>query len=249
MARVHRSVLEANRLARMTKEEQLLATTATTLESFVDDLTHQVDQVMCTTSEEELGVMAYLLTQYNLKPGLWKFGTRGEKAALKEMMQLHIMDTWTPMYAGKLLREQRMRALSLLLFLKEKQTGDINGGACINRAPQRAYIPKEDAASPTVSTELTFTTTMIAAKDGRKVRCYDVPSAFVNTDVDKDVIMVLKGELADMMIQIEPEVYRKYVTVDRKGTTILYVKLQKALYGLMRASLLFYRKLRKEFEW
>jgi len=66
--------------------------------------------------------------------------------------------------------------------------------------------------------------------------------------VDEDVIMVLKGELADLMTQIAPEVYRKYVTVDRKGTPILYVKLQKALYGLMRASLLFYRKLRKEFE-
>jgi hypothetical protein len=43
-------------------------------------------------------------------------------------------------------------------------------------------------------------------------------------------------------------VYQKYVTVDKKGTPILYVKLQKALYGLMRASLLFYRKLRKELE-
>jgi hypothetical protein len=76
---------------------------------------------MCTALEEELGVMAYLLTQYNSKPCLQKIGTRGEKA-LKEMMQLHIMDTWTPMDAGKLLQEQRMRALSLLLFLKEKRT-------------------------------------------------------------------------------------------------------------------------------
>ena len=75
---------------------------------------------MCTTSEEELGVVANLLTQYNLKPGLHKFGTQGEKAALKEMTQLHIMDTWTPMEAGKLSRKQRMRALSSLLFLKEK---------------------------------------------------------------------------------------------------------------------------------
>lgn len=66
--------------------------------------------------------------------------------------------------------------------------------------------------------------------------------------MDEDVIMVLKGELADMMTQIAPEIYRKYITVDRKGTRILYVKLQKALYGLMRASLLFYRKLRKELE-
>ncbi len=170
---------------------------------------------------------------------------RGEKAALNEMTQLHIMDTWTPLEAGKLLREQRMRELSLLLFLKEKQTWDIKGRACINRGPQRTYILKEDAASSTISTESTFITAAIAVKERRKVRCYDVPSAFINTDVDKDVIMVLKGELADMMIQIAPKVYRKYVTADRKETPILYVKLQKALYGLMRASLLFYRKLRK----
>jgi hypothetical protein len=167
---VHRSVLEANRLARMTKEEQLLAMTNTTSKPFVDNVTHQVDKVMCTTSDKELGVMAYLLTQYNLKPGLWKFGTRGEKAALKEMTQLHIMDTWTPMEAEKLSSEQRMRALLLLLFLKEKRTGDIKGRACINGAPQRAYIPKEDAASPTVSTESTFITATIVAKEGRKVR-------------------------------------------------------------------------------
>ena len=86
------------------------------------------------------------------------------------------------------------------------------------------------------------------AAEKRKVQCYDVPSAFVNTEVDKDVIMVLKGDLADMMVQIAPETYRKYIVTDKKGTRILYLKLQKALYGLMRASLLFYRKLRKELE-
>ena len=42
-ARVHRSVLEVNRLARMTKEEQLLATTTTTSGPFVDDVMHLVD--------------------------------------------------------------------------------------------------------------------------------------------------------------------------------------------------------------
>ncbi len=104
--------------------------------------------------------------------------------------------------------------LSLLLFLKEKRTGKIKGRACLNRAPQRAYIPKENAASPTVLTGPTFITGAIAVSECRKVRCYDVPSAFVNTDVDEDVLMVLKGELAEMMMQIAPQVYRKYVTVD-----------------------------------
>jgi hypothetical protein len=96
--------------------------------------------------------------------------------------------------------------------------------------------------------ESTFITATIAASKRRKVRCLNVPSAFVNTDVDEDVLMVLKGELAKMMTKIAPQVYRKYIIADRKGTPILYVKLQKTLYGLMRASLLFYRKLRKELE-
>ena len=167
---------------------------------------------------------------------------------MNELTQLHVMDTWRPIHAEKLYREEKMKALSSLLFLKEKRTGDIKGRACINGAPQRDYIAKEDAASPTVSTESTFITASIAAHERRVVRCHDVPSAFVNTGVDEDVIMVLKGDLTEMMMQVAPEVYRKYMAVDKKGTKILYVKLQKALCGLMRASLLFYRKLRKEFE-
>ncbi len=108
------------------------------------------------------------------------------------------------------------------------------------------YIPKEDTALPTVSTESVFIMAAIAAIEKSKVKCYDIHSAFVNTDVDGDMLMVLKGELAEMMIQIALQTYQKYVTVDRKGTPIGYVKLQKALYNLMTASLLFYRKLRKE---
>ena len=94
-----------------------------------------------------------------------------------------------------------------------------------------------------VSTESMFITAAIAASEGRYVWCYDVPSAFVNRDVNKNVLMVLKGELGEMMVHIAPQIYCKHITVDGKGSPILYLKLQKALYGLMRASLLFYHKL------
>ncbi len=107
-------------------------------------------------------------------------------------------------------------------------------------------IPKEDVVLPTVSTKSMFITATVAAAEKRKVQCYDIPSAFVNTEVDEDVIMVLEGDLGDMMEQIASEEYQKYTTTDKKGTRVLYVKLQKALHGLMRASLLFYRKLREE---
>ena len=101
----------------------------------------------------------------------------------------------------KLSKEEQMRALSLLLFLKEKQIGKVKGWACLNGAPQRAYISKEDAVLPTVSTVLTFITAAIAASERQTIQCCDVLSVFVNTDVNKDILMVLKGELADMMIQ------------------------------------------------
>ncbi len=72
---------------------------------------------MTTTSEDELKVWGYVMTQYNLKPEIRKFGTKGQTAAVKELTQLHVMDTWTPMYTNRLSREQKMRALSSLLFL------------------------------------------------------------------------------------------------------------------------------------
>ncbi len=48
------------------------------------------------------------MTQYNLKPGLQKFGQKGADAAVKELMQLHVMDTWTAIDQAKLIREERM---------------------------------------------------------------------------------------------------------------------------------------------
>ncbi len=69
---------------------------------------------------------------------------------------------------------------------------------------------------PTVSTVLVFITCAIAASEKRNIRCYDILSAFVNTDVEEDMLVVLKGELADMMIQIATQTCRKYVTVDKR---------------------------------
>ena len=57
---------------------------------------------MTTTLEDELKVWGYVMTQYNLKPGLRKFGNKGEMAAVNKLTQLHVMDMWKPMYADKL---------------------------------------------------------------------------------------------------------------------------------------------------
>jgi hypothetical protein len=61
----------------MTKEERLVATTASTShKEMVDDMTHSIDRDLCTMSEDKMRVWAYLMVRYNLKPGLRKFGRR-----------------------------------------------------------------------------------------------------------------------------------------------------------------------------
>ena len=60
--------------------------------------------------------------------------------------------------------------------------------------------------------------------------------------------MLLKGKLAELMVQVDPMLYRRYVTFNKKGEAMLYVHLSKALYGLLESALLFYKKLRGELE-
>jgi hypothetical protein len=43
--------------------------------------------------------------------------------------------------------------------------------------------------------------------------------------------MILKGRLAELMVQGAPNLYRKYISVDRKRTAIFYLKMQNAIYG------------------
>ena len=70
----------------------------------------------------------------------------------------------------------------------------------------------------------------------------------MNTDNNQKTIMLLKGKLAELMVQVDPKLYRKYITTSKKGEAMLYVRLSKALYGLLQSALLFYKKLRSELE-
>ena len=96
----------------------------------------------------------------------------------------------------------------------------------MNGAPQRAYSCKEDASSPTVENESVFITSVIAAHEKRFVRCYIVLGAFIHTESDENVLMILRGELAEIMVRIAPQIYRPYVKMDKNVTPILYVRLK-----------------------
>jgi hypothetical protein len=52
----------------------------------------------------------------------------------------------------------------------------------------------------------------------------------------------IRGVLVDILVDVAPDVYKKYVTKDKKGVAQLLVQCQNALYGTMVASLSCYRK-------
>jgi hypothetical protein len=180
---------------------------------------------------------------------LKEFGKESEEAAIKEMQQHHDMETFQPRYSHELTGEERREALSSLMHLKKKRNGKIKGRSCAGDRPQRKVFTKDEVASPTVTTESVLITTTIDVFEDRDVATVDLPGAFLHTEVDPNddiVRMVLRGELAELMVKMNPSMYRKYVTPDKKGRTLLYVELQKAVYGTLKTSLLFYQKLVKQ---
>ena len=193
-------------------------------------------------------VVASIMTQLSLKSGLREWGDKAYEAVESEMKQLHFRNTFKPMHWGELTATQRQMVLESHMFLKEKRDGKIKGRTVAGGNKQRDYISKEDASSPTVSTESVLLSCIIDAEEKRDVAVIDIPNAFVQTRVEdeKDMAIIkLRGVLVDILVALAPDVYKSYTTTDKKGTIQLLVQCQNALYGTMVASLLYYRKFTK----
>ncbi len=129
--------------------------------------------------------------------------------------------------------------------MKEKKSGAVKARSCANGSVQREHVAKEELAAPTVGLDSVFITSTIDAKESRKVATIDIPGAFLHANNEDYLIMKMVGMLAELMVKTNPKLYRQYVILE-KGKLVLYLRLQKALYGMMKSALLFYRELVSE---
>jgi hypothetical protein len=180
--------------------------------------------------------------QYQLEAGIKHFGDQGEIAVTRELQQFNTCGVFELKLVDKLTDNDKKKALASFIFLKEKRIGDIKARSCANESKQREHIAKEEAAAPTVALESIFIITAIDAKEHWKVVTIDFPGAFLHANNEDYVIMKMVGTLAELMVKTNPKLYRKYVVI-KKGRSVLYLGLQKALYGIMKSALLFNRKL------
>jgi hypothetical protein len=190
-----------------------------------------------------------VMIQYNLKQGIRKFGNPGKAAVMTELQQLYHQDVMIPINKYDLTATERKGVLQYLMFLKEKRCGTIKGRGCTDGRPQRDYMTKQETSSPTVATKALMLTCLINAIEGREVATCDIPGAFMQSDMNGKVIMKLEGVMAKVILQIDPKKYTKHVAKEN-GKDVIYVILQKALYGTLQATLLFWQNLSTQLkEW
>ena len=95
-----------------------------------------------------------------------------------------------------------------------------------------------NVASPTGATVSLFIIAIIAVIEKRHVATADIASAYINADMDEEVLMRIDKECTNVLCEVDSS-YRPFVSTDGS----LVVRLKKALYGCIQSALLWYREL------
>ena len=90
---------------------------------------------------------------------------------------------------------------------------------------------------------------MIDTMEGRELATADIPGSFLHTEYYKgDIHIKMEGAMVTLLEEINPEYYKAFIFTDKRGRKCMYAESKKAVYGTLKASLLFWGKLSKILE-
>jgi hypothetical protein len=183
--------------------------------------------------------IAKRINRMTVKQSVAKYGQPAEDALIKEFKQMVDMEVFTMLRAEDLTADERKRIIHSSAFLKEKL--DDNGNfASIkarwvgsgNEMDRGLY---ESGSSPTVATEAVFTQLALIAGENKKWVTIDIGSAYLHSPMKEFVAVMIAPGLVPYVVKAKPEAEK---FIDKKGR--LLVKLEKALYGCVQSSRLWY---------
>ena len=202
-------------------------------------------QVSGRTNHLERYITGFMFAQMTAKQGIKKYGREAELKLLAEFKQLVEYKTFHGRKAEELTEQQKRRAANIINLIEEKlnrghtpENPVIKGRSCYNGSVQRGLYTKEDTASPTVSVDAFFITGLIDAKEDRDTAVTDIKGAYLNASMKDEVLMKITGREAELFCEIDPSLEEFMVEI--KGQKVLYVQLDKALYGCVQSALLWY---------
>ena len=187
----------------------------------------------------------FLFATMSAKKGIKKYGREAELHLINEFKQLAEYKTFHGRNAKELTFEQRKGAANMINLIEEKvnrghtpENPVIKGRSVFNGRVQRGLYTKEETASPTVSQDAFLLTSIVDAIEGRDVAVTDVKGAYLNARMEEEVLMKITGPEVDLFCEID-QTLASFVVYE-KGKKVLYVQLDKALYGCVQSALLWY---------
>ena len=183
----------------------------------------------------------------SMQAGIRKHKDAAYDSIFKEILAVEGKQTFLPLNYHELSYKQRKSAIRSFIFMKEKFDAEgtfikLKSRLTANgRQQDRVYIENSfgSVSSPTIAMSSIMTILSIAKSEARHMATIDVGSAYLNADMSgEDVIMILDKTVAQQYTKIKPEVQNM---LNDKGE--LYVKLQRALYGSLQASRLWYENI------
>ena len=184
----------------------------------------------------------------SLSRDIQKFGQPGIISAKKEIGQILSTGSLKPTPHSKVTADERDKALECKLFIEAKRDGRIKsrfvGGTGASSQDKHQF---PDLSSPTVRFESVALLLKVSAQNNYKLAVADVPGAYLHAEFQdlslnptpgKRRFVRVRGELAKLMGQVDSNC--KNLTDDNG---VLYLQLQKALYGLIESAKLWYAEI------
>ena len=192
--------------------------------------------------ECEAHVVGLVLAQvYSLRKSTELFGEKAEHATMTELSQVDDFEAYRPLHKHELSEQDRKDALESMIRVTEKRADEeghskIKSRMVADGSKHRSYegYEKSDGSSLTARTDSVIMTGVVDAHEGRNIAVIDVENAFLQSENDQRIIMAIRGKKAELLVRLNPELVWPYIWYTKKGVPMLYVQIEKALYGMLR---------------
>ena len=204
-----------------------------------------VDMVIAMLEERKCNTEVLSSANISVRDALRTRGVEAKRVILKELKQMSDRKVFRTILRSGLDSSDRRSTIRSSMFLKAKYhpegTFDKLKARLVAGGDQQDKTLYDDLSSATVSTSSVFTLAAVAAHVDRCIAVVDIDGAFLNADMgDKvPVHMRLDRTMSEFLVTLSPS-YTTYVD-DRGGLTI---RLDKALFGYVESSGLWYENLR-----
>jgi len=204
------------------------------------DSDYEDDNIGVDTTDEYISMTVDEALSFNKE--------KSEKAILDEVKQMFDMNVFTPRFMHELTEVEKRRIIPSKMVMKMKYTAEGKEDRMKGRfaAGGHRQIQPEgtDNYSPTSDITSFFLLISIASKRKMHMMTTDVKGAYLQTSMPisgPKIHMRISNTIATKMVELDPT-YASY----RQPNGTVIVELDKALYGIKEAALLWYNNIKEK---